>query len=112
MALASEQPVGNGPTTATKARNGVEGAAQMEFVGDIKVSQKRPTRAELEAVAAIPILNSKNESVPFQSLYEGNNNNGQPRRVLILFIRHFFCGVRVSRSFPFPTQPLRRSPAF
>ena len=61
-----------------------------EFTGSIKVSQKVPTAAELRKVAELPVLTAQRESIPFKSLYTSEHDG---RRVLIIFIRHFFCGV-------------------
>ena len=58
-----------------------------DFDGDIKVSNKPPTRAELEKVAHLPVLDASGKSHTFKSLYDGKH------KVLIVFIRHFFCGV-------------------
>ena len=51
-----------------------------------KPTQKLPTRKQIGAVAALPVLDADHKSIPFKSLYEGKN------RVLIIFVRHFFCG--------------------
>ena len=61
-----------------------------EFSGSIKVSQKPPRRSDLERVANLPVLNAAGVSIPFQNLYTSSD---KPRRVMIIFIRHFFCGV-------------------
>ncbi|MCJ1412717.1 hypothetical protein MMC19_006815 [Ptychographa xylographoides] len=64
-----------------------------DFEGNIKVSQSPPTKGDLAKAADIPILNAQNESMPFKKLYMPTKGG---RRVLILFIRHFFCGVSAS----------------
>lgn len=61
-----------------------------DFDGSIGVSQKLPTETDLRNVAELPILNVKNDSVPFKSLYDGEQEG---KKVLIIFVRHFFCGV-------------------
>ena len=50
-----------------------------------------PTKAELDAVADHCVQDADGNKIPFKQLYEAKP------RVLIIFIRHFFCGVR----FPF-----------
>ncbi|MCJ1432753.1 hypothetical protein MMC27_002110 [Xylographa pallens] len=60
-----------------------------DFDGSLKVSQKLPTAADLSKVAALPLLTVHNESVPFESLYAGERGG---RRVMVIFMRHFFCG--------------------
>ena len=58
--------------------------------GDIKVSKDLPTKKELERCADLPVLDLHNKPHTFKSLYSGER---AARRVLVLFIRHFFCGV-------------------
>jgi hypothetical protein len=65
---------------------------QGDFTGNIKVSQKPPTQAELRAVSSLSVLTKDRESIPFGDLYNNASEGGN--RVLIIFIRHFFCGVR------------------
>ena len=82
-----------GWTTAIKSTNEVpsmQAAPQGDFDGNLKVSQKPPTQAELRKVADLPVLNAHAESIPFKSLYTAEREG---RRVLVIFIRHFFCGV-------------------
>ena len=47
-----------------------------------------PTKAELDKVANFCVEDADGNKIPFRRLYEE-----QPR-VLLIFIRHFFCGVR------------------
>ncbi|MCJ1286411.1 hypothetical protein MMC26_005756 [Xylographa opegraphella] len=62
---------------------------QGDFDGTLKVSQRLPTAAELSKVADLPLLTVQNESVPFKSLYAAEQEG---RRVMVIFMRHFFCG--------------------
>lgn len=71
---------------------------QADFAGDIKVNNNPPTKATLEKIAHLPVLDANKKSRTFKSLYADNEDG--PRRVLICFIRHFFCGVRSPLSFP------------
>jgi AhpC/TSA antioxidant enzyme len=77
-------------TKTAKMPTGKE-ADNDDFIGDARVSQTPPTKADLERVANISLLNAKNETVSFGSLYPKDASH----RVLICFIRHFFCGVSV-----------------
>lgn len=61
-----------------------------DFKGDIKVNNNPPTKEDLEKVADLPVLDKDRKKYTFKSLYADNENG--PRRVLIVFIRHFFCG--------------------
>ena len=57
---------------------------------DLKVNNKIPSKSDLEKCAELPILDVNKKSLPFKSLYTSENGG---RRVLVIFIRHFFCGV-------------------
>ena len=62
-----------------------------DFKGNVKVNNNPPTKGDLEKVADLPVLDQHRKKCTFKSLYADNENG--PRRVLIIFIRHFFCGV-------------------
>ena len=62
-----------------------------DFKGNIKVNNNPPTKEDLEKVADLPVLDKDGKKHTFKGLYADNENG--PRRVLIIFIRHFFCGV-------------------
>lgn len=79
---------------------------QGDFEGDIKVDNKPPSKADLEKVADSPVLDVDKKSHTFKSLYADNEQGA--RRVLIIFIRHFFCGVRLPPSPPFQARAYTR----
>jgi hypothetical protein len=60
------------------------------FEGDLPTNNNLPTQRDLAAVNDVSVLDKNGKSVPFKSLYTGPN---VARRVLIIFVRHFFCGV-------------------
>lgn len=62
-----------------------------DFKGDIKVNNSPPTKGDLDKVANLTVLDKNGKKYTFKSLYADNEHG--PRRVLIIFIRHFFCGV-------------------
>ena len=68
---------------------------------EAKVSNKPPSKSELQRVANLPILDASGKSHSFKSLYEGKT------KVLIVFIRHFFCGVSFLLIYPEKWQHLR-----
>jgi len=47
-----------------------------------------PSQAEVEQCANVPVYSSDGKSHPFMSLYRGGRG-----KQLIIFVRHFFCGV-------------------
>lgn len=73
-----------------------------DFEGDIKVNNNPPTKADLEKVADLPVLDVNKKSHTFKSLWADDENG--PRRVLVVFIRHFFCGVRSLALVPYSSR--------
>ena len=63
----------------------------IEFEGDVNTNNDLPTQDTLKKIENLPILDKDGKSLPFKNLYTGP---GVTRRVLIIYIRHFFCGVR------------------
>lgn len=51
-----------------------------------------PSVKELQKVENYKVLDSKGDSHTFKSIYDGPQSTA---RVLVIFIRHFFCGVCV-----------------
>lgn len=58
------------------------------FIG---LADDLPPAAMLEKAGELPILSANGLSRPFKSLWQGQEHIGQ--RQLIVFIRHFYCGV-------------------
>jgi hypothetical protein len=75
-------------TSSTVTNNGADPTA--EFIGDIDTDNTIPSQALLRKVAEFPILDQDSKSRPFKSLYSGPM---VARRILVIFVRHFFCGV-------------------
>jgi hypothetical protein len=65
--------------------------ATQEFQGDIKVSTTLPSKSTLDKIADLPVFDVDGKTVSFKSLYWSDGNESQ--KVMIIFIRHFFCGV-------------------
>ena len=72
--------------TIRKASTNLEGPPH-DFDGDIKVSNKLPSHSDIQKVSTLPVLDAGGKPHTFKSLHDGK------RKVLIVFIRHFFCGV-------------------
>ena len=66
----------------------------VDFNGDIDVNHNTPRRKDLERVAELPVLDKDGKPHAFKSLYGPINN--ERSRTLIIFIRHFFCGVSIT----------------
>ncbi|KAI9644124.1 hypothetical protein NHQ30_007477 [Ciborinia camelliae] len=83
-----ESPGATPPKTSIDTSfNGVDPSA--EFVGDINTNNDLPSQEILKRVESMIVLDRDGQSRPFKSLYSGPN---VARRVLVIFIRHFFCG--------------------
>jgi hypothetical protein len=54
-------------------------------------SSALPSKSILERAADLTIDDARGQAVPFKELYRAEP--GQRRHVMIIFIRHFFCGV-------------------
>lgn len=83
------QPKISMDTSSTVTNNGADPTA--EFVGDVDTDNTIPSQALLRKVADFQVLDQDGKSRPFKSLYSGPM---VARRVLVIFVRHFFCGVR------------------
>jgi hypothetical protein len=69
--------------------DGVDNTA--DFNGDVNTNNEIPSQEVLSRVEDMNLLDQDGKTIPFKHLYSGPN---VARRVLIIFIRHFFCGVR------------------
>lgn len=72
----------------------LESSKPKDFDGQLKTNDSIPSDATLAKVADYHLLDKHGKSHTFKSLYNGPNG---ARRVLVVFIRHFFCGVSVYR---------------
>lgn len=88
LAQADDLPKANAPTSID-----IEGSKPKDFDGQIATNDQIPSDATLAKVADYVLLDKHGKSHTFKSLY--NSPNGA-RRVLVVFIRHFFCGVSCS----------------
>jgi hypothetical protein len=75
-------------TTSTSSDTLVDNTT--EFNGDVETNNVIPSQELLRKVADYPVLDKDGKSRPFKSLYAGPM---VARRVLVIFVRHFFCGV-------------------
>ena len=66
---------------------------QEEFEGTAHVNNNIPTEKDLSTVADFLILDAQGKSRPFKDLYQAPH---VASRQLVIFIRHFFCGVSTS----------------
>lgn len=62
-----------------------------ELVSDLETNDEIPTPQMLQNIGNMVVLDEAGKSIPFRDLCSGPNATS---RVLVIFIRHFFCGVR------------------
>ncbi|KAH7148458.1 AhpC/TSA antioxidant enzyme-domain-containing protein [Dactylonectria macrodidyma] len=60
-----------------------------DFEGELATNNELPTRETLRKIGNYNLLDRDGKTHPFKSLYTGSN---VARRVLVIFVRHFFCG--------------------
>jgi hypothetical protein len=78
------------PPFSPSSQTPMIGNEQEEFEGTIDVNNDIPSEKDLQKVGDLLVLDAQGQSRPFKELY--NAPHVAPRQ-LIIFIRHFFCGV-------------------
>ncbi|RYP30451.1 hypothetical protein DL767_006262 [Monosporascus sp. MG133] len=68
---------------------GEEPSIALDFQGEVQTNNDLPSLETLRKIESYIVLDAYGRSHPFKSLYAGRN---VARRVLIIFVRHFFCG--------------------
>ena len=71
----------------------VDKSRPQDFEGEVATDNELPPPEVLKKIEDYIVLDRDGKSHTFKSLYTGNNVS---RRVLMIFIRHFFCGVSPS----------------
>ncbi|KAK1968779.1 hypothetical protein LY78DRAFT_679109 [Colletotrichum sublineola] len=67
----------------------IDNTKPADFEGEIQTNNDLPTPQTLKKIENYVVLDRHGKSHAFKSLYTGRN---VARRVLIIFVRHFFCG--------------------
>lgn len=93
-------------TIVNRPRDSSSDPIEVEFNGDIKTDNKLPTLETLKRIENFSVLDQNGKTIPFKNLYTGPN---VAKRVLIIFIRHFFCGVCIPLRLPIQHIQCRRS---
>jgi hypothetical protein len=86
----TDHPKGSIDTSGSSAHAHSDDTA-VDFPGDVNTNNEIPTQEVLKSVEDMTVLDKDGKIIPFKNLYSGPNVT---RRVLVIFIRHFFCGVR------------------
>ncbi|KAK4121390.1 hypothetical protein N657DRAFT_648214 [Parathielavia appendiculata] len=78
------------PLTATAiAKEDDDGVNPVEFEGSVDSNHDLPTPETIRKIDSYVVLDRDGKSHTFRSLYTGKHT---ARRVLIIFVRHFYCG--------------------
>lgn len=80
---------------ATSLSVDVDTTKPKDFDGELATTGDLPSREVLDKIKDYIVLDRDGKTHTFKSLYSGPN---VARRVLVIFVRHFFCGV----SLPLP----------
>ncbi len=65
------------------------------------VTDKIPTTSDLEKIDELQVRDAEGKSLKFREVYDDSS----AERHLVIFIRHFFCGVRYLPPHPHPHPP-------
>lgn len=65
----------------------------LDFPKNVDVNDALPSEETLAKVARYSLLDVNDKQVLFRSLYEGTNGEKKNHKVLVIFVRHFYCGV-------------------
>jgi hypothetical protein len=78
-----------------------DGVNPLDFEGTVDTNHDLPTAETIRKIDNYTVLDRDGKSHTFRSLYTGRHT---ARRVLIIFIRHFYCGVRLPSAFSLPPR--------
>ena len=82
---------------------------QKDFSGEVETNNDLPSVETQRKIENYVVLDRHGKTHTFKSLYSGRS---VARRVLVIFIRHFFCGVSRKLRAPSPgASPLTMRPA-
>ncbi|POR37242.1 Thioredoxin-like protein AAED1 [Tolypocladium paradoxum] len=86
----AEEPAAStkGSPTPPKAID-IDQTQPQDFDGELATTNELPSPGTLSKIENYTVLDRHGKTHTFQSLYSGRN---VARRVLVLFVRHFFCG--------------------
>lgn len=92
--MSANPPYTADPKLAVDATSGSDQQLPTEnpqdFQGEVEANDQPPSAETLRKIQDYTVLDRHGKSHPFKSLYSGP---GVAQRVLVIFVRHFFCGV-------------------
>lgn len=90
VSTSNDAPDTSTPPFSPSSETPVLEKEQEEFEGTVDVNDDLPSEKDLKKVEDLLVLDAQGQSRPFKELYQAPLV--APRQ-LIIFIRHFFCGV-------------------
>ncbi|KOS22740.1 Thioredoxin-like protein AAED1 [Escovopsis weberi] len=85
-----DSPAKSGSRSPRPASLSIDKTRPQDFDGELQTTDEVPSAEQLRAVEDYVLLDGSGRSHAFRSLYSGQN---VARRVLVVFVRHFFCGM-------------------
>lgn len=85
-----EQSAEKKPEDGMPSHDDHNGVNPLDFEGSVSSNNELPSAEVLRKIENYVVLDRDGKSRPFKSLYTGKH---VARRVLVIFVRHFFCGV-------------------
>ncbi|KAL8418139.1 hypothetical protein RB594_001669 [Gaeumannomyces avenae] len=85
----TQRPAEEAPTSQKPGKDGIDEINPHDFSGEVQSNNDLPSAATLHKIENYTVLDRHGKSHTFRSLYTGRN---VARRVLLIFVRHFFCG--------------------
>lgn len=93
------------PAAAKQQHDDSRSVSSLDFHGSVDTNNELPSPETIRRIDNYLVLDRDGKSHTFRSLYTGRH---AARRVLIIFVRHFFCGVCIvhtARSYRTHTVP-------
>lgn len=87
---ALEKEAGSAPRSSTQTDKDDDGVNPPDFHGAVLSNDELPSPETIRRIGEYAVLDRYGKTHTFKSLYTGRN---VARRVLIIFVRHFYCGV-------------------
>ncbi|KAL8392976.1 hypothetical protein RB595_002966 [Gaeumannomyces hyphopodioides] len=85
----TQRPAAEVPASQKPGKDGIDEINPHDFSGEVQSNNDLPSAATLRKIENYTVLDRHGKSHTFRSLYAGRN---VARRVLLIFVRHFFCG--------------------
>lgn len=89
-ALSGAEKKETGPSPRPSIQTDLDDELQEDFQGEVVTNDELPSAETIRRIENYIVLDRHGKTHTFRSLYTGRS---VARRVLVIFVRHFFCGV-------------------